>query len=101
MNPIRGTKSGKKCGLDDIASLDIEPYRRLRTAILMRAIYDWELCQHPAHRTYSPGTLSELRKFFKSEWCDFLMKGIESITPEDILTKLEAQREKEEAACFV
>ena len=100
MKPKSGTKPGKKGGIEDIATLDIDPYMRLRTAIIVRAIYDWDLCLHPAHRTDFRCTLTELRRFFKSGWCDFLMNGMESITPEDILSLLEDKREKEKAACF-
>lgn len=89
---IDGVKPGKKGGVEEIAALDIEPYRRLRVAILMRAIYDWGLCTHPARRAESTGSCREIREFFQSDWCDFLMKGIEGISKEEILEKLEASR---------
>ena len=39
-------------------------YTRLRNAIIFQAIDDWKK---------KPNLRSEIGKFFKSEWCDFLL----------------------------
>lgn len=84
-------KSGRKNGLDDASMLGINPWSRLRLAIIFRAVYDWRLCTTPAIRNSYPGNLIEIRRFFQSKWCQTLMVGIENIEPEEILWKLEKE----------
>ena len=66
----------------------------LATMIIVQAITDWrELVAKKDWKNEKQdkkNNLNELRQFFKSEWCEFLMMFME-ITPNQILRQLEKE----------
>lgn len=101
------TKQNKKRWSNATASYmngdyENDPAGLLAAEIVISAISDWRaLIKKKAwkKRTYTT-SFAELRRFFESEWCDFLMQGVE-IAPAAILDTLEAELreaiEKDEA----
>jgi hypothetical protein len=77
-----------------------DPWMRFAAEIVIHAVEDWRwLIKQEAWYDeqqwkpfYSNGSCSfgELRSFFTSEWCEFLMQGFD-MKPESILKLLEAE----------
>ena len=71
-----------------------DPVGLLAATIVIQAVVDWrELVKRKAWRDKDPSrycNFEELRKFFKSEWCAFLLLKFE-VDPERILEILEAE----------
>lgn len=88
---MAGIAGGRKKGLEDLGTLSVEPWSRLRLGILLRAIYDYRMCRATAIRSMPCGNLIELRAFFRSGWCELLLEGIDNISGEEILEYLEAE----------
>lgn len=68
-------------------------YSRLAAEIVIHAVSDWrELVKKQAWLGYQRHNCNfdELRVFFKSEWCAFLMKDF-AVEPERLLEVLEAE----------
>lgn len=66
---------------------------RLAYEIVLYAVKDWrQLVKRKAwKKTASPKcNFNELRKFFKSDWCAFLMQGVR-VPPQKILQMLEEE----------
>lgn len=91
-----GIGSGRREGMPNLEGLD-GGAKLLATMIVVQAINDWRsiinqrdfLDRTPSRRK----NLCELRQFFNSEWCEFLMMFME-ITPKQILNKLEMELEE-------
>lgn len=69
------------------------PVSRTAAEIVIHAITDWrELVKQKAWRDYPSRNCNfeELRKFFKSDWCAFLMQGFD-VEPARLLEVLEAE----------
>lgn len=87
------TKDGRK---KKIAAEEVncDPHAQLAMCIVVRAVEDWRLLvKKKAWDIVDPRTnttLGELRRFFKSDWCDFLMQQFPT-TPEQLLAILEAE----------
>ena len=80
-----------------------DPYRRLAASIVLQAVDDWwQLVE--AHvwldNYFLPQkNFEELRAFFKSEWCEFLLIHTD-VKPGDILQQLEKElQEAKEKEC--
>lgn len=68
-----------------------DPYNALALGIVAKAIEDWRALDNVRYGSH--GNYGELRAFFKSEWCDFLLIGLGgSVTGEGILKMLEDER---------
>lgn len=71
---------------------------RLAAAIVEQAVLDWRLLiKRKVKKKIDKrqvASFQELRRFFNSSYCEFLMSGM-TIKPSDILRQLE--KEKEEA----
>lgn len=65
-----------------------EGVKRLATAIIKQAVDDWRAFEK--HDSYNQ-KYNGLRRFFKSEWCEWLCSEI-GIEAKDILSRLEAER---------
>ena len=68
-----------------------EGVKRLATAIIKQAVDDWRAFEK--HETYNQ-KYNGLRRFFKSEWCEWLCSEI-GIEAKDILSQLEAERKSQ------
>lgn len=81
---------------------DMKPYFRLAHEIVLQAVWDWRRLVD-AHAWLDEAVcvscnFTELRQFFKSEYCEFLLMGSET-TPADILRKLEMELEAKREEC--
>lgn len=85
--------STMKCGGYDDAAAD-DPWKRFAAEIVIHAVDDWRtLVKRAAWLDTKEDkwcNFAELRNFFKSEWCAFLMQDFE-IEPTRILELLEAE----------
>lgn len=88
-----GVGSGRRGGEPNLKSYK-GGAKLLATMIVVQAINDWrDIIKNRDYlnKSQSPNkNLSELRLFFKSDWCKFLMMFME-ITPQQILNKLEIE----------
>lgn len=84
-------------GFDDRAAND--PWARFAAEIVIHAVDDWRTLikcgawlEDGTRRSYGYGTISfdELRGFFNSPWCEFLMQDF-GISPAAVLKVLEAE----------
>lgn len=67
-----------------------DPYQELAVGIVELAIFDWRIfIKRPEAQTPSYN-FDEIRRFFKSEWCEFLLEGI-GASPKRILEILEGE----------
>lgn len=90
---MRGRKKGSKTARVEIRPTQPTKNTQLAVEIVLFAIKDWrELIRQKAWKfryvQKSDRNFNELRKFFKSEWCAFLMQDYE-LTPETTLATLE------------
>lgn len=52
-----------------------DPYKELAVGIVEKAIEDWRyLIKHP-NKQAKNRNFDEIRNFFKSQWCEFLLEG--------------------------
>ena len=90
---MRGRKKGKT---DSNSERIPQPLKNDRIAyeIVLFAIHDWRsLVQRKAWKFATQASdcnFRELRAFFKSEWCVFLMQDMD-VTPEAVLAVLEKE----------
>ncbi len=86
--------TGKLNARSESGLFDCEPHLHLAAGIVAGAIADWrKLVKRKAWKTERPNrycNFTELRLFFKSEWCAFQLQHF-SIEPESILERLEAE----------
>ena len=91
-----GIGSGRREGMPNMDKMD-GGAKLLATMIVVQAITDWRSIikqRDFLERTPSRNkNLHELREFFNSEWCEFLMMFM-GITPKQILNKLEMELEE-------
>ena len=84
---------GRRNGMPNAGSCKGGP-NLLAAMIIVQAITDWrELVAKKDWKNEKQKrnkNLHELRQFFKSDWCEFLMMSME-ITPKEILKKLESE----------
>lgn len=69
-------------------------YNELALRILMRAVNDYKLlkeleCTKLTVEDENVISLVELERFFRSEWCDFLLSSISKLSGRDILKMLQ------------
>lgn len=84
---------GKLNARSESGMFDCEPHLHLAAGIVAAAVTDWrELVKRKAwdKKPQRYCNFTELRLFFKSEWCAFLLQHF-SIEPESILERLEAE----------
>lgn len=66
------------------------PYRELAISIVIQAVEDWRLFIYDPYAQSNRYNFEELRKFFKSQWCEFLLECT-SASPIKILEILEGE----------
>ena len=79
-------------GYDKQSSAD-EPVERLAAEIVAAAVHDWRSLVRKKAWKDEPKpncNFTELRNFFKSDWCEFIMQNFE-ISPARILALLEKE----------
>lgn len=85
---------GKLNATSEGGLFESDPHMHLAAEIVAGAVTDWrELVKRKAWEDERPNrfcNFTELRLFFKSEWCEFLLQHF-SIEPEGILEMLEAE----------
>ena len=81
----------------------LHPIDRLRLAIIHRAVLDWDTLvrgkawlgeQLYFNQALDKFNFTELRGFFKSDWCEMLMQNSESYKPMTMLEILEQRLDK-------
>lgn len=91
-----GVGSGRRNGMPNMERMD-GGAKLLATMIVVQAITDWKsIIKQRDFLDRKPNrykNLNELREFFNSEWCKFLMMFME-ITPKQILNQLEKELEE-------
>lgn len=88
-----GVEGGRKKGLEDQLYAALDPFSRLRIAIIRQAAYDYRMCSNPAKRDHFTANLDEIRNFFRSKWCLELLAGAGDFEPEEMLAALEREQE--------
>lgn len=89
---VKTNKKGRFANVEESRRIVSDPYGMLAAEIVAAAIDDWRgLIKAKAWLNEYPSRVcnfNELRIFFKSEWCEFLMQNF-NFAPHDVLRRLE------------